>query len=274
MCIFILYNSIGKAEALLDVSLHKSVVEVANKFGHFQCQKFADEYGRCILTITADKEFSKKLISLKYTDDIDPLISDTYCAPIFRSSLHAQGNLTICGADVKIKLIDDDDLHQRIITYIREHTVDGNVGVLSAACRVLHILAAGDKAKRLFIEIGCNEVLLRLVRLWKDDWWRPLGTLSSLGFTALCNHYSFIRHDIVRPICGIIRGTSTDKAKAYASLILLCICEREDGISMVRNSGVLEDLVNIIAASSNSDLQRWGSIVQEKLSLYTITLPE
>ena len=32
---------------------------------------------------------------------------------------------------------------------------------------------------------------------------------------------------------------------------------------MVRNSGVLEDLVNIIAASSNSDLQRWGSIVQE-----------
>ena len=277
MCIFILYNSIGKAEALLDVSLHKSVVEVAKKFGRFQCQKLADEYGRCILTITADKEFSKKLISLEYTDDIDPLISDTYCAPIFRSSLHAQGNLAICGADVKIKLIDDYDLHQRIITYIREHTVDGNVGVLSAACRVLHILAAGDKAKRLFIEIGCIEVLLRLVRLRKDDseiCWRPLGTLSSLGFTALGNRYSFIRHDIVRPICGIIRGTSTDKAKAYASLILLCICEREDGISMVRNSGVLEDLVNIIAASSNSDLQRWGSIVREKLSLYTITLPE
>ena len=276
MCVFMMYNTIGKAEALLDVSLHKCVVEVAKKFGRFQCQKLADEYGRCILTITADKEFSKKLISLKYTDNLDPLISDTYCASIFRSSLHAQGNLAICGADVKIKLINDDNLHQRIITYVREHTVDGNVGVLSAACRVLHILAAGDKAKRLFIEIGCIEVLLRLVRLRKDDLeicWRPLGTLSSLGFTALCNRYSFIRHDIIRPICGIIRGTSTDKAKAYAALILLCVCEREDGISMVRNSGVLEDLVNIIAASTNPDLQRWGSIVREKLSLYTIALP-
>ena len=276
MCIFLMYNSSGKAEALLDVSLHKSLVDVAKKFGRFQCQKLADEYGRCILTITADKEFSKKLISLHYTDEIDPLISDTYYASIFRSSLHAQGNLAICGADVKNKLINNDDLHQRIITYIREHTVDGNVGVLSAACRVLHILAAGDKAKRLFIEIGCIEVLLRLVRLRKDDpeiCWRPLGTLSSLGFTALCNRYSFIHHDIIRPICSIIRGSSTDKAKAYASLILLCICEREDGIAMVRNSGVLEDLVNIIAASSNSDLQRWGSIVREKLSLYTIALP-
>lgn len=275
--VFLLYNKNKTAEAMLDVLLHKAIIDLAKKFGRFQCQKLADEYGRCILTITADKEFSKQLVSLNYVDDLAPLISETYCAPIFKASLHAQGNLAICGADVKVKLINEDELHLRIISYIREHTIDGNAGVLSACCRVLHILASGDRAKRLFIEVGCIEVLLRLVKLRKDDTemcWRPLGTLSSLGFTALCNRHPFIRQSILKTVCNIIRGPLTDKAKGYASLILICICEREDGACLVRNSGILDDLVNIIAASSNDDLHRWGSIVSEKLSLYTVAYPD
>ena len=277
LCLFILYNNEKMAAALIDVSLHKAIVDLAKKFGRFQCQKLADDYGRCILTITADKEFSKKLVSLNYMDDLTPLISETYCAPIFKASLHAQGNLAICGADVKVKFINEDELHLRIISYIREHTIDGNAGVLSACCRVLHILASGDRAKRLFIDVGCIEVLLRLLKLRKDDseiCWRPLGTLSSLGFTALCNRHPFIRHNILKTVCSIIRGSSTDKTKGYASLILICICEREDGVCLIRNTGILEDLVNIIAASSNEDLHRWGSIVSEKLSLYTVAFPD
>lgn len=277
LCLFVLYSNNKTTNAILDVSLHKSLIDVAKKFGRFQCQKLGDEYARCILTTTADKEFSKKLVSLNYMDEITPLISETYCAPIFKASLHAQGNLAICGADVKLKLINEDELHLRIISYIREHTMDGNAGVLSACCRVLHILASGDRAKRLFIDVGCIEVMLRLLKLRTDDTeicWRPLGTLSSLGFTALCNRHPFIRQNILKTVCGIIRGSLTDKAKGYASLILICICEREDGVCLVRNSGIMEDLVNIIAASSNEDLQRWGSIVSEKLSLYTVAFPD
>lgn len=275
--LFILYNSNKTAEALIDVSLHKAIVNVAKKFGRFQCQKLAEEYGRCILTITADKEFSKKLVSVNYVDDLNPLISESYCAPIFKASLHAQGNLAICGTDVKVKLINEDELHLRLISYIREHTIDGNAGVLSACCRVLHILASGDGAKRLFIDIGCIEVLLRLLKLRTENpelCWRPLGTLSSLGFTALCNRHAFIRQNIIKTVCSIIRGSSADKSKGYASLILICICEREDGVCLVRNSGIMEDLVNIIAASSNEELNRWGSIVVEKLSLYTVEMPQ
>jgi len=277
LCEFIMYNNNKMAGAIIDASLHKAIVDLAKKFGRFQCQKLADEYGRCILTITADKEFSKKLVSVNYMDELTPLISETYCAPIFKASLHAQGNLAICGADVKVKLINEDELHLRIISYIQQHTLDGNAGVLSACCRVLHILASGDRAKRLFIDVGCIDVLLRLVKHRKDDseiCWRPLGTLSSLGFTALCNRYPFIRQNILKTVCDIIRSPTTDKAQAYASLVLICICEREDGVCLVRNSGILEDLVNIIAASSNEDLHRWGSIVSEKLSLYTIALQE
>ena len=277
LCVFVMYNNGKMATALIDVSLHKAVVDLAKKFGRFKCQKLADEYGRCILTITADKEFSKQLVSLNYMDNLSPLISHDYCASILKASLHAQGNLAICGADVKVKLIDEDELHLKIISYIQEHAVDGNAGVLSACCRVLHILASGDRAKRLFINIGCIDVLLRLIKLRTDDseiCWRPLATLSSLGFTALCNRHPFINHNILKTVCNIIRSPSTDKAKGYASLVLICICEREDGVSMVRNSGILEDLVNMIAASSNEDLYRWGSIVSEKLSLYTIALPD
>ena len=273
LCVFILYNNNKTAAALIDVSLHTAVINLAKKFGHFQCQKLADEYGRCILTITADKEFSKKLVALNYMNDLAPLISETFCTAIFKASLHAQGNLAISGADVKVKLIDEDKLHCRIINYIREHAIDGNSGVLSACCRVLHILASGDRAKRLFIDMGCIEALLRLLKLRTDDaeiCWRPLGALSSLGFTALCNRHPFIRLNILKTVCDIIRGSSTDKAKGYASLILICICEREDGVCLVQNTGILEDLVNIIAASTNEDLHRWGSIVMEKLSLYTI----
>ena len=277
LCVFILYNNDKMATSLIDVSLHKAIVDLAKKFGRFQCQKLADEYGRCILTVTADKEFSKKLVSLNYMDDLTPLISETYSPSIFKASLHAQGNLAICGADVKVKLIDEDELHLRIISYIREHTIDGNAGVLSACCRVLHILASGDRAKRLLIDVGCIEVMLRLLKLRKDDseiCWRPLGTLSSLGFTALCNRHPFICHNILKTVCDIIRSSPTDKVKGYASLILICICEREDGVCLVRNTGIVEDLVNIIAASSNEDLQRWGSIVSEKLSLYTVAFPD
>ena len=190
-CLLILYYKNKTTATLFDVSLHKLVIDVAKKFGHLQCQKLADIYDRYITAITNNKEFSKKLVSLNYMDDLTPLISDTYSAPIFKASLSALGNLAICGAEVKVKLINEDELHLRIISYIREHTIDGNAGVLSACCRVLHILASGDRAKRLFIDVGCIEVLLRLLELRRDDseiCWRSLGTLSSLGFTALCNH--------------------------------------------------------------------------------------
>ena len=153
LCLFVLYNNDKMVSALIDVSLHKAIVNLAKKFGRFQCQKLAGEYNRCILTITADKEFSKMLVSLNYMDDLIPLISEAYCAPILEASLNTIGNLAICGADVKVKLISEDELHLWIISYIQEHATDANAGVLCACCRVLYILASDDRARELFIDV-------------------------------------------------------------------------------------------------------------------------
>ena len=276
-CLFILYNKEKMAATLIDVSLHKVIVDLAKKFGRFQYQKLADEYGRCILTITADKEFSKKLVSLNYMDDLTPLISETYCAPIFEASLNAVGNLAICGADVKAKLIGENKLHLWIISYIQEHYTDRNAGILYACCRVLYILASDDRAKELFIDVGCIEVLLTLLELRTDDSeisWRSLAILSSLGYAALCNRHPLICHNILKTMCNIIRSSSTDKAKGFASEILICICEREDGVCLVRNTGILEDLVNMIAASSNKELRWWWESIVERLSLYTVAFQD
>ena len=277
LCLFILYNNDKMVSTLIDVSLHKAIVDVAKKFGRFQCQKLAGEYGRCILTITTDKEFSKQLISLNYMDDLIPLISETYCAPIFEASLNGIGNLAICGADVKVKLINEDELHLRIISYVREHAADANAGVLCACCRVLYILASDDKSRELFIDVGCIEVPLKLLEIWTDDseiCWRSLAILSSLGYAPLSNRRPLIRHNILKTICNIIRGPSTDKAKACASEILFCICEREDGVCLVCNTGILEDLVNMIAATSNKELQWWWESIVERLSLYTVAFQD
>ena len=270
VCVFTLYNNNKTASALIDVSLQKTVVDMAIKFGRFQCPKFANEFQRCILTMTADKEFSKKLVSLSYENDLIPLISETYCAPTFEASLNALGNLAICGADIKVKLISEDELHLQVISYIREHTTDGNAGALCACCRMLYILASDDKARELFIDVGCIEILLRLLELWAGDTeicWRSLSILSSLGYAPLCNRHLLICHNVLKIVCSIIRGSSTDKAKVSASEILISFCEREDGVCLVRNTGILEDLVNMIAASSNKDF--WVSIVG-RLSLYTV----
>ena len=273
LCQFKLYNKNNTADTLIDALLHKAIVDVAKKFAHFQCQKFNGQYSQCILTITADEEFSKKLVSLNYMDDLICLISDDNCASIFKASLHAQGNLAICQADVKMKLINEHKLHHRIVSYIREHSIDGDAGTLSAYCRMLHVLASDDRTRRYLYDIGSIEVLLRLLKLQSDNseiCCQSLSILCSMVSTAPCNRHPFICKNVIKVICGIIRGSSTDKAKEHAFQILVFICERDDGACLVRSSGILEDLVNIIAASSNDDLHRWGLILSEKLSLYTV----
>ena len=272
-CLFQLYNRSKKTTALIDVSLHVAVVNVAKKFGHFQCQELANEYRCCVLTISADKEFSKKLISLNYMDNFIPLISETYCGLIVEGSLIALGNLAINGIAVKDKLINEHRLHLQLASYIQEHTIDGNANVLSACCSLLNILASDDLTREMFNNNGYIEILLKLLKLRKDNLEiceHSVRALSSLSYTAICFRKPLIRHAIIEILCGIIRGSSTYKAKFCASEILMCICEREDGVCLVRNTGIMEDMINMAAACHKN---WWRSIV-EKLSLYTVVLPD
>ena len=271
-CLFQLYNRSNKTSVLIDVSLHVAIVDVAKKIGHFQCQKLANEYRCCVLTISSNKEFSKKLISLNYMDNLMPLISDTYCGPIFVGSLAALGNLAINGVAVKDKLIHEYQLHLRLISYIQEHTIDGNADVLSACCSMLNILGSDDLTREMFNNCGYVEILLKLLKLRKDNLGiceHSVQALSSLSYTAICFRQPFICHNIVEILCGIIRGSSTYNAKFYASEILMCICVREDGVCLVRNTSIMEDMLNIAAVCHKN---WWRSIV-EKLSLYTVALP-
>ena len=273
LCQFKLYNTNNTADALIDALLHKAIIDVAKKFAYLQCQKFNGQFSQCILAITADEEFSKKLISLDYMDDLIRIISDDNCVSIFKASLHAQGNLSICQADVKMKLINKHKLHHQIVSYIREHTIDGDADTLSAYCRMLHILASDDRTRRYLYDIGSIEVLLKLLKLQPDNseiCCQSLSILCSMASTTPCNRHPFICKNVLKVICGIIRSSSIDKAKEYAFQILVFICERDDGACLVRSSGILKDLVNIIAASSNDNLYHWGSILSEKLTLYTV----
>ena len=43
---------------------------------------------------------------------------------------------------------------------------------------------------------------------------------------------------------------------------------------LIRNTGILEDLVKVIVESSNEDLHRWGSTISENLNLYTVAFPD
>ena len=110
------------------------------------------------------------------------------------------------------------------------------------------------------------KVLLSILQLWTDDselCCQTLAILSSLGFTALSKCHSFICENIIKSVCSIciIQSTSsTNKAKDYASNILTYVFEQDDGACLVHSTGILEDLVNTVAASSNKDLHHWGPI--------------
>ena len=266
---------------LLDTQLPELLVERCSQYKRQQSAQFGDDFGRILLNITADKEMSLQLHKRGYMDRLLGLLDGGYSPVVSRSIIHAVGNISLGGQAIKQEL-QERDFHETLLHTLEDKNGDGYL--LSACCRVLHILSSGDRAKRKLVERGCIPLLLRLMRSRHDDFklqaeltWRSLGLLSSLGFMAVMNRRYVLTHAVVEQIAALLRDSRNGKVISYTVLVFLGAGELDEGSVQLRQLGVeycLEQAMqNKAYVAQAPDLGRWCSHVLEKQYLYTLMLP-
>ena len=266
---------------LLDTQLPELIVEKCSQYRQQQTPQFGDDFGRILLSITADKELSLQLHKRGYMDKLLGVLSDGYAPVVSRSIVHAVGNISLGGQAIKQEL-QERDFHETLLTTLEDEREDGYL--ISACCRVLHILSSGDQAKRKLVERGCIPILLRLMRIRGEDpklqaevTWRSLGLLSSLGFMAVINRCYVLTPAVIRQVTDILRSSRNGKVISYTVLVFLGAGELDEGAVQLRELLVetsLEQAMEKKAYIAQApDLARWCSHVLEKQYLYTLLAP-
>ena len=242
--------------------------------------QFSDDFGRIMLNLTADKELSLELYTQGYLESLIEMITGKRMVDIRRSMIHAVGNIALCGQNIKQVLLDN-EFYKVLFSITRMEIKSGGPFLLSACYRVLHILASGDWAKRKFVESGCIDIILQVLRLRKDNpeiRWRPLGLLSSLGFMATSNRRYILTDEVMEVVASILRESTNGKVISYTTLVFLGSDELDEGARKLRELGVVEYLTRAIDnpgyRKQAPDLERWGVHVLEKQNLYTISIPK
>lgn len=275
------YEFLKDVKPFLNVRIPDMMLDKAKVFGQAgRSVQFCDDFGRIMLNLTADKELSMDLFKQGYLNRLMEMIDDKAMTGMRRSMIHATGNIALGGQHIKQILLDQ-KFYLKLISILRSEGKSGNSFLISASCRVLHILASGDWAKRKFVECGCVEVLLDVMRVRKDNpevRWRPLGLLSSLGFMAVTNRRYVLTDDVLEVVASILKESKNGKVISYTTLIFLGIDELDEGARRLRELGVGEHLLSAIDKpeyrKQAPDLDRWGVHVLEKQSLYTISTPK
>ena len=266
---------------LLDTQLPELVVEKCSQYRQQQTPQFGDDFGRILLSITADKELSLQLHKRGYMDKLLGVLSNGYAPVVSRSIIHAVGNISLGGQAIKQEL-QERDFHETLLHTLEDEKEDGYL--ISACCRVLHILSSGDQAKRRLVERGCIPILLRLMRIRGEDpkiqaevTWRSLGLLSSLGFMAVINRRYVLTPEVIRQISDILSSSRNGKIISYTVLVFLGAGELDEGAVQLRELNVeasLEQATEKKAYITQApDLVRWCSHVLEKQYLYTLLAP-
>lgn len=239
--------------------------------------QFCEDFGRIMLNMTADKELSQELYEQGYLKRLVELLGEKGLSDVRRSMIHAIGNIALGGQNIKQVLLDQ-HFYLKLLSILRTEGKVSDPFLVSACCRVLHVLASGDWAKRKFVECGCVEVLLDVMRVRKDNVeirWRPLGLLSSLGFMAVTNRRYVLTDDVLDVVASILKESKNGKVISYTTLVFLGIDELDQGARRLRELGIGEYLQDAIDKTEYRkqapDLERWGIHVMEKQNLYTIT---
>ena len=240
---------------------------------------FRDDFGRIMLSLTADKDLSLELFQNGFMDNLLKMFNQKTMLGVRRSVLHAIGNIALGGQNVKQILLDK-EFPKCLFSILHLEMKTAERFLISACCRVLHILASGDCVKRLFVEWGCIGLLLKLLQVRQDNeiQWRCLGLLSTLGFMAVINRRFILTDEILEVVASILKKSRDGKVISYTTLVFLGSDELDSGARKLREIGVVE---NLQAAIDNPayrkqapDLERWGIHVLEKQNLYTLSTPK
>ena len=263
---------------LLDCHVMDVIIEKVLKFGHDERTQFGDDVTRILLTMTADKDVAQQLYKSNYLDKLLELLGGEFPSVVQRCVIHSIGNIALGGHKVK-QVLADRRVHHLLLDILKEKADTGDPYLLSACGRLLHILASGDGIKREFVELGCVDTLLRVLRSKKDHaevCWRALGLLSSLGFITAVHRRFVITQDVLDAVLGILSASTHGKVISYAALILLAIAELDDGVVRLSEMEVHRPLTEATKSSTykgqGPDLERWAGNVMEKLSLYTVAV--
>ena len=274
------YDQLKDVKPLLDTQLPDVLLEKVGKYGKMPRSQFGDDFSRIMLNITADKDLSLELYNKGYMDHLVTHLHEDYIPTVKRTLIHAVGNIALGGQHIKQVLLDR-QTYELLLAILREQLEKGDPYLLSACCRVLHILASGDWAKRKFVEYGCVELLVKLMKRRKDNpelCWRPLGLLSSIGFMAVVNRRYILTRDVVETVITILKESKNGKVISYTSLVFLASGELDEGSTRLKELGIEESLRKAIEnpeyRKQGSELERWGIHVLEKQALHTIFVPQ
>ena len=275
----------GYNQHFKDISLFSSsalphiIVDLAEKYGQGVKSEAGESFGSLVLTLTADKSASITLHEQGYLEKLYSLVDDRYDPAIVRPAIHAIGNIALSGHSVKQDVLEK-DFHVTLINYLEKKMNTADSNVLSACCRVLHILASGDWAKRNFAERGLVGILLKMLETRRDTaeiCWRPLGLLSSLGFMSLSNREYIITEKVLKTVLNLLKTTEHSKVKSYTALVFLASIDSDRRSADLQSLKVTEIFQQVLQQtnskdSSYDDLKRWGSSLLEKGQLFTIPL--
>lgn len=240
---------------------------------------FGEDFSRILLNMTADKELSLELYKEGFLDQLIEQLDKTYLPVVTRSVIHAIGNIALGGQHIKQVLLDR-KVYENLLQILSSKVERGDAYLLSACCRVLHILASGDWAKRKFVEQGSVAILLKMLNLRKDNpevCWRPLGLLSSLGFMSVMNRRFILTPEVIEAVVNILKESTNGKVISYTTLVFLGSGELDDGSVKLRKMEVGKYLQEAMDKpeyrKQAPDLERWGVHVLEKLNLHTVSVP-
>ena len=273
------HDHFKNVKMLLNTALPDLLVAKCREYGCKPKSQFGDDFSRVLLNLTADKEMSLELHKRGYMSQLIDLMNESFISIIRRSIIHAVGNIALGGQNIKQELYDK-EFYEVLLGTLERELERGDAYLLSACCRVLHILASGDWAKRKFVERGCVELLLRLLRTRKDNpemSWRPLGLLSSIGFIAVSNRRYVLTPEVVQAIARLLQESRNGKVISYTVLIFLACGELDEGAIQLRELGIEYNLKmameNTEYKTQAPDLVRWGSHVLEKQYVFTLLAP-
>lgn len=272
------YEHLKEVKPFLNANVPRLLLEKAKLMGtHVQ---FSDDFGRIMLNLTADKGLSKELFEDSYMEKLLEVFENKRMSGVRRSVIHAIGNIALGGQNIK-QLLLNKQFYNPLFSILRMEMKTADPFLISACCRVLHILASGDWVKRKFVESGCIELLLQLMQTRQENsevQWRPLGLLSSLGFMAVINRRFILTNEILEVVASILRKSSNGKVISYTTLVFLGSDELDSGARKLREIGVVENLQaaidNPMYRKQAPDLERWGVHVLEKQNLYTLSVPK
>ena len=278
------YMHFKNVNILLETQLPELLIRKCAQYKQQQTSQFGEDFGRILLNITADKDMSLQLHKRGYMDKLLHLLNEGYAPVVRRSIIHAVGNISLGSQSIKQEL-HESQFHEILLSTLENESLKGDTFLLSACCRVLHILASGDRAKRLFVERGCVQLLLDLMKIPRGDTkshseevvWRSLSLLSSLGFIAVTNRRYVLTAKVIEQVAEILQSSKNGKIISYVVLVFLGAGELDEGAVKLRQLKVEESLdqamYKVAYKAQAPDLDRWCSHVLEKQYLYTMLAP-